>query len=253
MSETDDPMRTAQRLMRAELPKRFYREVAVARTADGAFTVTLDGRTARTPQRAPLAVPSQAAAERVAQEWRAQRDVIDPASMPATRLVASAIDAVAADAASVRAEIVKYAGSDLVCYRAGEPEGLVARQAAAWDPVLDWARSVLEARFVLVEGVTFAEQPPHTLASLAARLAPLDAFALAAVHVMTTLSGSALIATMVADGAITAGDAWRAAHVDEDWNIERWGADDEASARREARRREFEAAADLAAALRTAG
>jgi chaperone required for assembly of F1-ATPase len=149
----------------------------------------------------------------------------------------------------VRAEIVSYVGADLLCYRAGEPEALVAAQAAAFDPALDWAHEALGARFILSEGVKHVAQPEPSLAAVSAALAAIDdCFALAALHVMTTLTGSALLALAVAKGRLAAEEAWRAAHVDEDFQISQWGEDAEAKVRRAARWREMEAAAKVHAA-----
>ncbi len=145
MSDTDGPMQAAQRLMRPTLPKRFY-EKAEAAEVEGGWGVMLDGRPVRTPAKAILSVPRRELAEELAQEWQAQVEVIDPNRMPLTRLVNSARDGVNRESDAVRAEIVKYAGSDLICYRAEGPERLVAQQAAAWNPVLDWAHDHLGVR-----------------------------------------------------------------------------------------------------------
>lgn len=248
-----DPLRAVQKDMKRALPKRFYRE-ATSAPRDGACAVLLDGRAVRTPAGAALALPVEAAASLVAAEWAAQGEQIDPATMPVTRLVNSALDGVARDLPGVAADIVKYAGSDLVCYRAGEPEGLVAAQAAAWDPALVFAREKLGARFILAEGVMFAAQPDHAIEAFsravdAVAQAPDAALRIAALHSMTTLTGSALIALMVAHGALTIEDAWAAAHVDEDWQMKLWGADEEALAKRAQRFVDVKAAADLWTAL----
>jgi chaperone required for assembly of F1-ATPase len=177
--------------------------------------------------------------------------MIDPALMPWTRIVNSAIDGVAYRLAATADEITKYAGSDLVCYRAGEPEALERAQAAAWDPVLAFARKKLGASFICTEGVVFIEQPEA--ASMAVKEAvvrvansgPAAPFALAALLVMTTLTGSALLALAVAHGELTAAEAWRIAHVDEDFEMRAWGEDAEALRRRARQWREMEAAAGL--------
>jgi chaperone required for assembly of F1-ATPase len=244
MTDHRDPIDAARLVSRPELPKRFYTSVAVG-AGDGGFSVLLDGRPARTPNKSALVVPSRVLAERLAAEWAAQRETIDPATMPMTRLVNAAIEGVATQAEAVRAEIVKYAASDLLCYRAGEPEGLVVRQATAWDPVLVWAHDDLGARFVLSEGVMFVEQPPLTLAAIGRAIAALDVLTLAATQAMTTLTGSALLALAVMRGRLSAEEAWAAAHVDEDWNVAQWGADEEAAARRARRWTEMQAAAAL--------
>lgn len=233
------------------LPKRFYRHAA-AEAREGAFALLLDGRPARTPARAPLAVASQALAAALAEEWEAQAEVIDPARMPITRLVNSAIDGVAPRMAEVRADLLRYAGSDLVCYRAGEPAGLVEAQGRAWDPILAWSREALGARFILSEGVNFVAQPEQALERVCVLLeAERSAEALAALHLMTTLTGSLLIALALTAGFIPAEEAWLAAHVDELFQEARWGRDQEALERREARRADFLAAARVHALAHT--
>ena len=239
-----NPMKAAQRLSRPILPKRFYREVGVD-AVDGGFAVTLDGKRAKTPGRRILLVEDRELAEAVAAEWAAQEDTIDPTTMPLTRIVNSAIDGVAERADAVRAEIVAYAGTDLLCYRASGPDALVARQADAWNPVLSWAERTLGGRFVLAEGVIHVAQPEETLAKVAAAFAPLAPLPLAALHVITTLTGSALLALAVLRRQLSAEDAWRAAHVDEDWQIAQWGEDREASLRRAARWTDMAAAARI--------
>ncbi len=229
------------------LPKRFY-ERALAEPGPDGFVLTLDGRPARTPGKAPLVLPSLALADAVAAEWQAQAAAIDPATMPLTRLANTAIDGVAPRADAVRDDIARYAASDLVAYRAGDPERLVAAQAEAWDPVLDWARAALGARFILSQGVMFVEQPETSLARVRERLeAERSPFRLASLHVMTTLTGSILIALMQASGALGADAAWQAAHVDELFQEGRWGTDEDALERRARREAEFAAAARMLA------
>ncbi len=168
------------------------------------FAILLDGRPVKTPAGNALALPSRALAEAVAAEWDAQQERIDPAAMPLTRLANSIIDGVARAPAPVAEEVAKYLGSDLVCYRADTPEGLVAKQAQHWDPILDWART-LGARFVLGEGVMFVAQPDHAIAAARAAI-PSDPWRLGAVSVITTLTGSALIALAVSQGRLTVDD-----------------------------------------------
>ncbi|MDF2995701.1 MAG: hypothetical protein K0R27_1338 [Xanthobacteraceae bacterium] len=238
-----DPVRAARGAGQMPRAKRFYKTVATA-PVEGGHGVMLDGRPVRTPSRAVLAVPMAALAEALAAEWASQGEFIEPMSMPLTRLVNSARDGVAARIEETAEEIVKYAGSDLLFYRAEGPSSLVARQAAHWDPVLDFMRERLGARFVLSEGIRYVEQPAGSVAAVRAAL-PQDALRLAALASMTALAGSALLALGVWLGALDEEAAWTAAHVDEDHQIELWGLDAEAGARREARRREFAAAAAL--------
>ncbi|RUX30369.1 ATPase, partial [Mesorhizobium sp. M4A.F.Ca.ET.050.02.1.1] len=191
------------------------------------------------------------AAALVAGEFDAQGEVIDPVAMPVMRLVNTAIDGVASDPQAVLEDILRFASSDLLCYRADGPQGLVDRQNQLWDPVIDWARSALGARFHLAEGIVHVEQPRETIAVLRAHLAQrIEPMRLAAIHVMTSLTGSALLALAVDFGELDGEAAWAAGHVDEDWQIEHWGQDAEAVARRSARKRDMMAAVSLLDALK---
>jgi chaperone required for assembly of F1-ATPase len=245
-----DPTRRAQIQMKNPLPKRFYKEVTVSQTEAG-YQVLLDGRPVKTPAKSVLALPTQAAAELVAAEWQAQETEINPVRMPKTRLANTAIDGIARELDAVLADIVNFAGTDLLCYRAESPSSLVAHQAMLWDPVLFWAADSIGARFILVEGVMHQTQPAEAVSAFAAALSdfatPLE---LAALHTVTTLTGSALLTLAFARGQITAEQAWTAAHADEDWNIEQWGTDAEAQARRTARWTEMQAASDMFYAVR---
>jgi len=225
----------------APLPKRFYKDATVE-VCDGGFAVLLDGRPVRTPRKLQLIVPTRALADAIAAEWAAQETHIDPAAMPLSRLAITALDGVAEHTAAVAADIVKFAGSDLLCYRAEAPEALVQLQAAAWDPVLRWAQDALGARLVLAEGVMPVKQSAEALEGIAGAVAPYDAMALACLHTMTTLTGSALLALAHAKGELSVDEAWAAAHVDEDWQIGRWGVDVEAAERRQKRWAEMQAA-----------
>ncbi len=237
-----DPVAAAQQAMRNALPKRFYAK-AEALERDGLFHVALDGRTARTPARNPLALASRPVVEALAAEWQAQEGRIDPARMPLTRLVNSALDGVAAQHEAVRAEIVRYAGSDALCYRAGEPEALVERQDQIWNPIISALEQRIGGRFVMAQGIVFAEQPQTTLAAVARRVAQIPApAALAGAHNVMTLTGSTILMLALAEGLIDAEAAWVAAHLDEDYQIAIWGQDEEAAERRANRRREFDAA-----------
>lgn len=226
------------------LPKRFYKDVTVA-DEGGQAAILLDGRPVRTPGKAPLAVPNAALAEAIADEWRAQGKEIDPQTMPLTKLANSAIDGVVGKEAPVIDDILAHAGSDLLCYRASGPEGLSALQAEHWDPVLAWAACALSAPLSLAEGVMHVTQPEASIAALRGEIEGLDPFRLAALHVMTALTGSALLPLAVARHRLTPDEAWAAAHVDEDWQTGQWGEDAEAKVRRQNRKRDFDAAAKL--------
>lgn len=244
-----DPVRRAQKQMLKPLPKRFYKSADFA-PVDGGYAVNLDGKAVKTPARKPLVVPSEAAARLVADEFARQADVIEPATMPVTRLVNTALDGVAADIHAVAEDILRFCASDLLCYRADTPQSLVERQNATWDPIMDWVRYALGAQFVLAEGVMHVEQPREAVAAVGIHLRQYpDAFRIACLHTMTTLTGSALLALAVAAGEIDVEAAWAAAHVDEDWNIQQWGEDHEAAIRRRARFREMKAAADFLHAI----
>lgn len=242
--EPKSPIVTAQSKAKVELPRRFYTEAA-AQAHERGFAVALDGRVARTPAGKPLALTERSIVEALAAEWQAQGEHIDPATMPLTRLVNAAIDRVAAEMEAVRAEIVKYAGSDLLCYRAEGPQSLVAAQERAWNPLIAWAKDELGARFVLAEGIVHTPQPETTIAAMHQALAGFGALSLAAIHMITTLTGSAILALAVGRGELSAADAWAAAYVDEDWQMAQWGRDETALAQRAARYADLLAAASV--------
>ena len=242
-----DPLRSVAAQARPALPRRFYAAAGFERREDG-FVVLLDGRIVKTPQKTALALPDARLAALVAAEWAAQGDSIDPASMPLTRLANTALCGVADNMAATLDEIVRYAGSDLVCYRAAEPAALAALQAAAWDPVIAWAREALGAPFTLAAGIVFAAQSEAAIAAFrraAEACAAQSPFRLAALSLMTSLAGSALIALKCGAAALSPETSWRAAHVDEDFEIAQWGEDGEAMVRRANRWRDFSAAATL--------
>lgn len=248
MMSDPDPVIRAQKQMLAPLPKRFYKEATVG-AYEGSFAVLLDGKLVNTPLRHKLVLPTEAAALIVAQEFARQGTHIDPADMPATRLVNTAIDGVADETQAVLEEILRFAGTDLLCYRADTPEGLVAMQREHWDPLLDWA-ATLGANFEVTEGVMHVAQPREALAAFGAHLRLItDPVELAALHVMTTLCGSAITGLALFKGEIDVDTAWKAAHVDEDWTIAQWGEDEEATHRRAWREREIRAADALVNAL----
>jgi chaperone required for assembly of F1-ATPase len=233
----------ARRAMRPARRRRFFTVSATVPVAGG-HAVQLDGKPVRTPAGRLLAAPTPALAEALAAEWDAQRDVIDPARMPLTQLVNSIIDGVCERPDAVAAEIENYLATDLVCYRADAPPGLVARQAQHWDPLLVWARDALGAPLRAGAGVVHIAQDEDALARARAAI-PRDPWRLGALSAATTLAGSALIALALARGRLSVAEAWAAAHVDEDWNMEQWGRDEIALERRAFRFAEFEAAAKV--------
>ena len=241
---------------RAPPPKRFYKTVQVSPVikpgGEMAYGILLDGRPVKTPKKHPLEVLHKGLAEAIAAEWARADKVIDPALMPFTRMANTALDAVAGSKDLVAADIVSFAGSDHLCYRAADDDRLARRQASHWDSIIGWAAARLDARFIVTKGVMPVGQPQQALSAFAAELARFDAFGLTALHVMTTLSGSAILALAHGLGAITAEAAWLAAHVDEDVQIEQWGSDSEAEQRRAARWQEFKAASQMIEFTKTA-
>jgi chaperone required for assembly of F1-ATPase len=237
----NNAIEAARRSTRSSLRRRFYERVTTARVPEGR-AVELDRKPVRTPAGRVLAAPKPALAQAIATEWAAQGEMIDPAKMPQTRLANAIIDGVTDRPGPVAAEIEKYLASDLVCYRADVPQGLRERQAEHWDPILAWARDALGAHLRVGEGVVHVAQPEAALAAARAAI-PADPWRLGAVHAVTTLTGSALIALALSRGRLSAEAAWQAAHVDEDWNMEQWGRDDLALERRAYRYAEFLAAA----------
>lgn len=224
--------------------KRFYKQVSVEPVAGG-HAIRLDGRPVKTPARADLALPTSALAHAVAAEWDAQAEEIDPRRMPLTGLANAAIDRIAPDPAAFAQGLAAYAETDLLCYRADGPAPLVARQAAIWDPLLDWARGRYDVHFETVAGIVHRRQPDETVQRLAATVAAHDAFHLAALQPLVTIAGSLVIALAVVEGRIDAEKAFAAAHLDELWQAEQWGEDALATEARENRRADFKAAARL--------
>jgi chaperone required for assembly of F1-ATPase len=243
-----DPEEAVRRATRTPQRKRFYTSAGIA-VADGGFAVTLDGKPIRTPSGRQVVVPASGIADAIAVEWNAQGETIDPLTMPLTRFANSVVQGVVDRVEAVADDVAKYLGTDLLFYRAGHPEALVAREAAHWDPFLYWAANEFGAHFILAEGIVHVAQPEPAI--WAARAAfPDDPWSIAALHVVTTLTGSALLALALFHGVRSADEIWAAAHVDEDWNIEKWGVDEEVAARRAARKVDFTAAVTILKSLK---
>lgn len=224
--------------------KRFYKEVAVA---DGA--ILLDGKPVKTPARAALMLPTPALAQAVAAEWRAQGDEIDPRTMRLTGLGNAAIDRVAPDLVAFLRPLAAYAESDLLCYRADAPPELVARQAEAWDPLLDWARRRFDVHFTVTNGIIHAPQPDATVSRLGEALGAYDAFHLAGLAPIITIGGSLVTALALAENEVDPDSAFDLTHLDELWQARRWGEDKLALEARAIRKLDFMAAAELLALL----
>jgi len=221
--------------------KRFWKSVAI----DAEGGIRLDDRPVRTPGRAPLVLPTAALAAAVAEEWRAIGDgaEIDPRGMPLTGLANAAIDRIAPDPAGFAAGLAAFGESDLLCYRADSPPELVARQAALWDPLLDWARARYDVHFEIAAGVMHRPQPPATLARLREAVSARTPFELAGLSPIVTVGGSLVAALALLEQGAGADAVWRAVELDEDWQAEQWGRDELSLDALESRRRDFDAGA----------
>lgn len=229
--------------------KRFWQDVAVVDTPGGC-AIHLDGRPVMTPARAPLVVPTRALAERIADEWRAQQGKVRPETMPATRAANAAIDKVRGQFNEVVAIVSAYGETDLLCYRAEAPAELRARQDAAWDPLLAWSAERFGISWKVTTGVMPAAQPAQTLAGLAAQVARYSAFELTAFHDLVAMSGSLVIGLATAERHAAPETLWELSRIDEQWQIDQWGSDDEASALAAVRRQSFLDAAGFFALCR---
>jgi chaperone required for assembly of F1-ATPase len=229
--------------------KRFYTNVTVEPLEEG-FGIALDSRPVRTPGRARLAVPPEALARAMAAEWEAQGEKIDPRSMPLTGLANAAIDRIAPDHESFAKGLAQYGQSDLLCYRAEGPAPLVRREADHWDPILAWARRRYDVDFHIVTGIVHRAQPEASTSRLAQAVLARSAFELAGLSPLVTVSGSLLIALALAEEAIGVDQAWTAATVDESWQAEMWGEDEEAVKALAARRADFDSGALFLSLLR---
>jgi chaperone required for assembly of F1-ATPase len=239
--ESIDAIEAARRAERPRLHKRFYGRAHIHDQGESGIGILLDGKPVRTPARRHLAAPTRPLAAVIVDEWNSQKEFVDPARMPLTRLANAAIDPVSDKPEPIAEEVAKYLGTDLLFYRADAPFGLVEKQGQAWDPVLVWARDVFGARFLLTQGVIHVRQPQEAIDAMRAVI-PSHPWRLAAVSSITSLTGSALLALAVAHGALDGDKAWKAAHVDEDWQMSQWGQDKIALERRAYREAEFQAA-----------
>ena len=246
-----DPQEAARRGARTPQRKRFYAKADVIE-ADCGFAIALDGKPIRTPSGRIITAPSREIAQAIAAEWEAQQDKIDPLTMPMTRFANSVVEAVVDRVDDVTADIAKYFSSDLLFYRAGHPDALVTRETAHWDGVLFWAAENLGAHFILAQGIVHVRQPDAAIAAARAAL-PTDPWLVAAMHVVTTMTGSALLALALLHGVRDGDEVWAAAPVEEDFNAEQWGLDEEAAARRAARLVDFQAATRILNALKKPG
>jgi chaperone required for assembly of F1-ATPase len=224
------------------LVKRFWKSASAVET-DGGFAIELDGRRVKTPARAELVVPTQALADAIAVEWNECGESIDPQSMPLTGFANAAIDRIAPDKQTFAAGLARYGETDLICYRAEGPAALVARQAESWDALLGWARRRYDVDFAICSGVIHVAQPEETIRKLGHAVASLDPFHLAALSPLVTIGGSLVAGLAVLEEMMPAAEAWQAVSLDDRWQLEQWGADAEAEAMLDVRRRDFLAGA----------
>lgn len=229
--------------------KRFWREAA-ASPEDGGWGVALDGKPLRTPARKPLIVPALALAEAIASEWNSAGETVQPRTMPLTGLANAAIDRIAPEAEQFAMELARYGEGDLTCYRVESPRALAERQEQSWDRLLAWARRRFDVDFTTTCGVVHVPQPDATVQRLGHAVAMLDPFRLAALSSLVTIGGSLVTALALLEAAIGAQAAWDAVTIDDRWQLEKWGANPEAEAALDARRRDFLAAARFLELLR---
>lgn len=234
--------------MSADPPKRFYKEAGIFDDAAG-FGIALDGKAVKTPGGGDFRAPTRALAKACASEWAAQGDRIQPRTMPLTQFSFAAIDHTPGRREALLAHVAKYGETDLCCHRAETPAALAARQAAAWDPLLAWARADLGLNLPVVIGLLAAKVDAEAIAVLRATANAFDDFRLTALAHTTDLAGSALIGLAVAHGRFDSAQAWDASTVDDAWSLDQWGEDAQARARLEAMRAEFDTIAQFVAAL----
>ncbi|MEM1389033.1 MAG: ATP12 family protein [Pseudomonadota bacterium] len=228
--------------------RRFWTSAEVS-PSHGGFGIALDNRAVQTPGKQPLVVPTRTMAETIAAEWDAQDDIIDPATMPFTRLANSALEKVAPQRSAVAEMLAEYGDSDLTCYRAGSPATLVARQEAAWDPLLDWAAERYGGRLITVTGVMHSPQPAQALAALATPVHAMDAFELTGFHELVALSGSLIIGLAARAAYLPIDELWARSRIDESWQQEQWGTDEEAAQAAAKKAQDFFTASKFLSAL----
>lgn len=233
-----------------KIAKRFWKSADIT-PLDGGFAITLDGRHMKTPAGKPFAAPSRPLAEAAAAEWNAQGENVRPTTMPVTRGINVAIDRVTPEHAAVAEVIAEYGATDMLCYRAAWPGPLAAREAEGWDPILDWVETRFGAPLIRVEGVVHVAQPDASIKALRAAVDAFDPFALTALHELVSIAGSLGLGLAVAEARLPAPEAWRLSRIDEDFQIEEWGEDDEAKALAARRHRDFLAADRFLTLLRS--
>ena len=234
--------------------KRFYKDAAIEKPdgekTGGVFRILLDGKPVRTPDGKFLAVPGRAMAEAIAAEWRDQKDEIVPVSMPMLRMANTVLDGIAANRHAVVGAILRFGEHDLICYRAEQPPELAALQDRSWSPMLDWLAARHGARLTAGVGLTHIPQSQEALAGLRQAVEGMDDFALAALHVMASVTGSLVLALALAEGNLNPAQAFQMSRIDEDYQAGKWGTDAESETRARALARELDVAAGFLAASR---
>ena len=211
--------------------KRFYKDVSVCEKEDH-FAVLLDGKTIKTPEKKLCVMPTEVMANKIAEEWREQGEDINPGSMPITKLMNTAIDRVGGRRTELIEELVEYAGTDQLCYRADHPPELIEQQNSCWDPLLKKITVAHGVELKTTCGVVFVQQPKEQMDKIRNYLAAIGDFPLMAFYMMTTVTGSVTIGINLFEGHITADEAWNAGQLDENFQISQWGTDAEAEERR---------------------
>jgi chaperone required for assembly of F1-ATPase len=229
--------------------KRFYKTVSVA-LGEGGFGVLLDGKPVKTPARNLLSLPTEKLANAIAAEWQAQGDEVIATSMPLLRLANSVIDGITKSREGVVDAILRFGENDLLCYRAHQPPELAARQRAGWNPVLDWAQQRFGAQMTVAEGLTHIDQPAEARAALRQALVGLDAFTLGGLHVVASITGSAVLALAVLEGEVSGPKAFALSRIDEAYQAEKWGEDAQAATRATALAHELDKAVELILSVR---
>ncbi len=229
--------------------KRFYKHVSIGPVENG-FAVLLDGKAVRTPGRNKLVLPTQRLADAIAKEWRTQGEEVVATAMPLLRLANTVVDGVATNRGDVINAILRFGENDLLCYRAHQPPELAARQCEAWDPLLDWVAQRHGANMRVIQGLAHVDQPAEALAALHQVLEKFDAFSLGGLHVIASVTGSAILALAVADGFVSGENAFVLSRIDETYQAEKWGEDAEAAGRARNLAQELAKAVEMMAAVR---
>ncbi|RGP39958.1 ATP synthase mitochondrial F1 complex assembly factor [Altererythrobacter insulae] len=219
--------------------KRFYEKVDVTEVADGGWQVTLDGRGLKTVKGTPQIVPTRALAQELAREWSDQGEDMEASHFVHRDQTDFAIDIVALDRGAAIDQMIKYAETDTLCYRADPDDALFARQQSKWEPLLAKVEQSHGLKFTRVSGIMHREQPEATMANLRKQLQEKDAFTLAGMQTMAALSASMCVPLLALEDDAEPISLWRAASLEEEWQADLWGRDPQAEERRAKRQEAF--------------